>query len=63
VSDSIPAVIDEACCCNRYSFTPRIPVRTIFEGLGRGCVAVAMSSNAQFVAAVSMGMPQVDEVD
>lgn len=37
----------------------RIPVRTLFDGLGQGCVAVAMSHDAQFVATVSMAVPQV----
>ena len=37
----------------------RIPVRTLFDGLGQGCIAVAMSHDAQFVATVSMAVPQV----
>ena len=34
-------------------------MRTLFDGLGQGCVAVAMSHDARFVATVSMGVPQV----
>ena len=37
----------------------RIPVQTLFDGLGQGCVAVAMSHDARFVATLSMGVPQV----
>ena len=37
----------------------RIPVRTFFNGLGQGCIAVAMSHDAQYVATVSMAVPQV----
>ena len=34
-------------------------MRTLFEGLGGGCVAVAMSEDAKYVAALSVGSPQV----
>ena len=34
-------------------------MRTLFDGLGQGCVAVTMSHDARFVATLSMGVPQV----
>ena len=34
-------------------------MRTFFNGLGQGCIAVAMSHDAQYVATVSMAVPQV----
>ena len=53
-------------CCNLSimyvcSFCS-IPVRTIFEGLGQGCLSVAMSDDARYVATLSAGVPQVSHL-
>ena len=37
-------------------------MRTLFEGLGGGCVAVAMSDDAKYVVALSVGSQQVSHV-
>ena len=37
----------------------RIPVRTFFHGLGEGTVAVAMSTDAQYISTISSGEQQV----
>ena len=40
-------------------FVVRIPVRTFFDGLDIGPIAVAMSSDVQYVATISAGPLQV----
>ena len=46
-----PPYVD-VCMC-------RVPVCTMFDGLGGGGVAVAMSQDAKYVAALSTSTPQV----
>ena len=40
-------------------FRCSIPVRSIFDGFGGGCQAVAMSTDAKYVAVISTGASQV----
>ena len=37
----------------------RVPVKTVYQGLGKGTVAVAFSSDAKYMASVSAGPEQV----
>ena len=39
-----------------------IPVRSIFEGLGDGIIAAAMSNDARFIVLIGYATPQVHSV-
>ena len=46
-----------------YTFTCcSVPVKTFHQGLGKGCASVSMTTNAKYIATLSSGFPQVNDV-
>lgn len=50
--------------CNTWSVSAlphwcRVPVKTVYQGLGKGIIAVAFSSDAKYLATISKGPAQV----
>ena len=49
-----------SACIFFLCFICSVPVRTFFEGLGSGCVAVGLSHDAQYLATLTSASPQVN---